>query len=977
MSALSGKNIITKLKKIPTIIRSEGWGGITRRLRTRVFGDQYLKELQQRYAAYYQAHKPSEKVLESQREQQHSFTDRPLISIITPVFNTHHRFLKECIDSVLAQTYENWELLLVDDASTDLEIWTILEKYAAGDKRIRIRRRDRNGHICVASNDALKMAKGEWIALLDHDDYLWPNALWTVVETLNQHPYSEFIYSDEDKIEEDGHTHIEPFFKPDWSPHFLRSINYITHFTSIKRSLVDSLGGFTVGTEGAQDWDLFLRATSTLETRRPSHPWSTEQPIQHIPAILYSWRKSATSTSSAKHALAAKSYAYEAQERVLQADANQLGGGTVLQTKYTGVWKVLPKLKGAPLVSIIIPTKDNLSLLQPCIESILSLSTYSNIELCIVDTGSTDQAVWDYYDTLKERTTLQVIQYSDTFNYSAAVNLGAKQALGEYLLFLNDDTVLQTPDWIEQLLSYAQLPEVGAVSCRLLYPDGSIQHNGLVLGAEKGSVLGEKGFVSNYFRTARPEPNYGIASLMIDTVRDYSAVTAAALMINREKHTLIDGFDESLAIAFNDVDYCLNLQRNKLYNLVIPEVTLSHFESASLGKPGEQQRDLTVFRDEIKNMKKRWGRALEIDPYFRALRLENGKVYPPTPPARIAIEAQALTTSPHTGTARFLRNLIAPLLETSYDIVVYKEAHAFDASIDLFHQPYQLFNDQEVQLFSRYPKRILSLLDLILYHYPQYFPNAEAHQIYQRVTKKSIGQATMIHAISEANKHDLIQSLGVKPEKVRVIYPGIDFATFSEKPSIPLQLGDLSHSLLYVGSDFPHKNVLALVKGFLQYLEQTADLKTNLVLLLKSFPNGDLAAIQSLLAGSSHSGRVSIVSDYLDDATLSAYYHAALLHVNLSEYEGFGFTPLEAGAASLASLLYDNPTYRETMGKAAFYCDSLDPTAIADTLDHALKNSDELQNVGQQAQNRAKEFTWSRFSKELVQLYAEVLHSQI
>lgn len=619
--------MLSKIGKIPNILRNEGLRGIVWRIRIRVSTHQYLKDFQKSYNEWYSRNSVSTIESKTQVSRLKKLKKQPLISVVTPVYNTPLKFLTECIDSVRKQSYGNWELLLVDDCSTDEGIWPLLTQYAHLDSRIKIKRLKTNGHICEASNAALGMVTGEWVAILDHDDILWPNALFEVVQRINQQPQAQFIYSDEDKLSEDGKMHCDVFFKPDWSPHFLRSINYITHFAVIKRELIDTVDGFTRGTEGAQDWDLFLRATRELEKSGHCHPWDPVCPIQHIGTVLYSWRKSPTSTSSSKHALKAKKYAYDAQRVVLQADIDKRGGGEVCTTRYLGVWQVIPKLRKLPLISIIIPTRDNLKYLQSCLESILRLTAYKPYEIIIVDTGSTLSETWDYYKQLDKNVRV-INDAKPSFNYSATVNRGVASAEGEYVLFLNDDTILQTPQWLERMLSYAQLPEVGVVGCRLLYPGGKIQHTGLVVGHETGRVLAEQVFVSNYFRMADPTRDYGVSTLFMDTLHDYTAVTAACLLIDKRKHKLVQGFDETLAIAFNDVDYCLKLQAASFFNIVIPGVVLTHHESVSVGRPDNGSRDLQQFANEIKMMKKRWGKRLEHDAYFSdQLELKDGLPY--------------------------------------------------------------------------------------------------------------------------------------------------------------------------------------------------------------------------------------------------------------------------------------------------------------------------------------------------------------
>lgn len=339
--------IFKKIYKIKEIIRKKSLKGLLEKIKEKILLKKCYLSINQQYQIWLKKNYPTQKDLEKQKQEIKKFKIKPLISLITPVYNPEKQHLIECIESVLNQSYDNWELYLVDDASTKTYVKEILEEYSKKDKRIKIKFREKNGHICQASNDALHMAKGEYIGLLDHDDFLWPNALYEVVKLINEKPHSQFIYTDEDKLDYDGKTHIDPFFKPDWSPDYLRSINYITHFAVLKKSLIDKIGGFRVGTEGAQDWDLFLRATYWLEKNIDHcHPLDKKNPIQHVSTILYSWRKTSQSTASEKHAATVKDYAYKNQKKVLEDYLflrNIKDKIEVISTQYAGLY--LYKLK--------------------------------------------------------------------------------------------------------------------------------------------------------------------------------------------------------------------------------------------------------------------------------------------------------------------------------------------------------------------------------------------------------------------------------------------------------------------------------------------------------------------------------------------------------------------------------------------------------------------------------------------------------
>jgi len=591
-----------RIKKGLKIIFTKGPYFFVEKLRSLLQQSDNFALVNKQYRSWLKQYYPRKEALEKQRKISKSFNYQPLISIILPTYNTPIKFLKECIDSVLNQSYENWELCIADDASTIAGVRDTIERFAKRDKRIKYSFREVNGHICEASNSAASLANGEFVALLDHDDFLWPNALFEVVSKLNEDRKIEFIYSDEDKLSEGG-KHIDPFFKPDWSPHYLRSVNYITHFSVLKKSLFEKVGRFRVGFEGAQDWDLFLRASQILKPEQ----------IAHIPTILYSWRKSENSTSSEKAAGKVKLYAYENQKKALLDDLLSRGyKGKVVESGNLGSWRVRYDIIGNPKISIIIPTKDKFSYISRCLDSVLNKTTYKNIEIIAVDTGSREQKVLDLYEKMqKNYNNFKLYKWEKEFNFASVCNLGVERSSGEYILLLNNDTEVITPDWIEGLLEYAQLPEVGAVGCKLLYPDKTIQHAGIVLGITGG--YREKGIAGHAFRFLRD--NVDIRA-MLHGVKDYSAVTAACLMVNKRKYLEVGGQDSIFKIAFNDVDFNLKLLEKGYYNVYNGFVKLVHYESVSVEKPGSKNRDLTQFEREINIMHERWDEILQNDPFY-------------------------------------------------------------------------------------------------------------------------------------------------------------------------------------------------------------------------------------------------------------------------------------------------------------------------------------------------------------------------
>ncbi len=596
---VAGKQIFLNryTKKVP------GIGKVVRRIDSHTASSYIRKQREKEYRKWFKRHFPSQSVIDKQKAKQKKLKQRPLVSIIIPTYNTNIKHLKECIDSVLAQTYDNWQLCIADDHSTNPKVREVIKKYAIKDNRIKYILREKNGHICKASNSALELAKGEYVALLDHDDYLWPNALYENVKLINEHSDAKFIYSDEDKLNETGRKHEDPFFKPDWSPEFLRSINYITHFAVLDRQLVNKVGGFRPGYEGAQDWDLFLRVSRELDK------------VHHIPTVLYSWRKSDTSTAKTP---SAKDYAYINQEKALKDDIKSRGMKAKLSWEVPMLmWRVNYEVKDAPLVSIVIPTKDQYGFIKRCLASIEAKTTYENFEVVIVDTGSTDEQVWKLYETYKNLGKgLRVVKWhKKPFNFASACDFGADKSKGEYLLFLNNDTEVITKSWIEDMLGYAQQKDIGAVGCKLYYPDRKLQHAGIILGV--GGQNGTSGIAGHYFPAFIDHPPQDPTQpLYIGGARNFTAVTAACVMVSKKKFDDVRGFDPVFRIAFNDVDMCLKLYDKGWRNVYLPQVTLYHYESISVGKPGSKQRDLGVFEKEINLMLKKWGALIENDPCY-------------------------------------------------------------------------------------------------------------------------------------------------------------------------------------------------------------------------------------------------------------------------------------------------------------------------------------------------------------------------
>lgn len=526
------------------------------------------------------------------RTKQAAFSYRPLVSIVMPTYNTNNDWLTQVIESVQAQIYPNWELCIADDASPKPEVRATLGKLAKADPRIKVVFRPENGHISQASNSALALATGEWVALLDHDDLLSEHALFWVVECLNQHPDTDLIYSDEDKIDIHGNR-SDPYFKCDWNLDLFYSHNLITHLGVYRTQIVREIGGFRVGLEGAQDYDLALRYIEACGQER----------IRHIPRILYHWRIHPESTAQSANS---KPYAMLAGERALNEHFQRTGMAAKAELVNYGYRVSYALPEAAPLVSIIIPTRNALALTRQCIDSIQAKTTYKNYEIIVVDNNSDDPATLAYFDGLRKQANVRVIRDERPFNYSALNNAAAKEARGEVLALLNNDIEVITADWLSEVVSLALLPGVGAVGAKLLYPDDTLQHGGVVLGI--GGVAGHshKGFPRNH---AGYVGRIGLRS-------SFSAVTAACLVVTKKNYFSVGGLNEAeLTVALNDVDFCLKLKEHGLRNVWTPYAELYHHESATRGHENTPEKSAR-FEKERAYMKARWPDILANDPAY-------------------------------------------------------------------------------------------------------------------------------------------------------------------------------------------------------------------------------------------------------------------------------------------------------------------------------------------------------------------------
>lgn len=524
-----------------------------------------------------------------------SFISKPLISILIPTYNSNLKFLHECLDSVLNQTYPHWELCIADDASSDDQVRQTLLQYAAKDNRIKLEFRRINGHICEASNSALKLATGEYVLLLDHDDLLAKEALFFLIESINQFPQAEIIYSDEDKVDPDG-KRFDPHFKSDFNLDLLYSHNYISHLGVYKRDLLESIGGFRKGLEGAQDYDLLLRCILKVNVDK----------IIHIPKILYHWRASINSTALTS---SNKAYTSESGLKALTDYFRSKGNRVDIflgetPNTYRASWAIPDK---RPLISLIIPTRDRLDILKQCISSILERTSYQNYEILIVDNDSVEHETLEYFKHIQSADTrVRVLHFPGEFNYSKINNWAVERSRGELIGLINNDIEVISSEWLTEMISHALRPDIGAVGAKLLYMDDSIQHAGVILGI--GGVAGH----SHKYYTIADQGYFSRLKL----VQNYSAVTAACMVLRKELFQILGGLDEhNLKIAFNDVDFCIKIRELGYRNLWTPFALLYHHESISRGVENTPEKQAR-FMSESKFMKEKWGDKLKVDPLY-------------------------------------------------------------------------------------------------------------------------------------------------------------------------------------------------------------------------------------------------------------------------------------------------------------------------------------------------------------------------
>ena len=546
------------------------------------------------YKAWFKRQTPTKEALKAQREREFAYA--PKISIVVPLYRTPETYLTELIESVKKQTYGNWELCLSDGSGEDSPIAGLLARYEAEEDRIKVVSHKEPLKISENTNAALEIASGDFIAFADHDDLLAPNALYECVNLLNNEPSTEMIYTDEDKVDMSGKEHFMPHFKSDFNIDLLRSVNYICHLLVVKREVFEAAGMLAPEFDGAQDYDFILRCVEKTSE------------IRHIPKVLYHWRAHKDSTAEN---LGSKDYAFEAGRKAIQAHYDRTGipaEARKMQINDLYFYRSKYRLTESPLVSVIIPNKDHTADLDKCIRSLEEKNAYKNIEYIIVENNSEEKETFAYYEELEKRCPRAKVLYWEEkrFNFPAINNFGAKHASGEYLLFLNNDTEIMNEDSIEELLGYCMRKDVGAVGARLYYEDGTIQHAGVIVGL---------GGVAGHAFPAYPHDAVGYFGRIV-MAQDYSAVTAACIMVKKSVFEETGGFDEGFAVAFNDIDLCLKIREKGWLIVYNPYAELSHYESKSRGYEDTEEK-VKRFNSEIDLFLKKWKGFLEQgDPYY-------------------------------------------------------------------------------------------------------------------------------------------------------------------------------------------------------------------------------------------------------------------------------------------------------------------------------------------------------------------------
>lgn len=583
------------IKKAGIYLKRNGMKGFLKRLK---YG---VSPYTSNYSDWLLANRVSAKDLETQKSTHFSYA--PKISVIVATFNTKESYLKDMIDSVVNQSYANWQLCIAD-GSTDDRVQKYIEENYSKEQRIQFTKLDDNYGIAGNMNKALELATGDYVGLYDHDDILELDCFYEIVSALQEYRY-DVLYTDEDKLDDDTKKYVDPNFKPDYSEDLLRSHNYITHFFCVNKKLIDEIGGLRSEFDGSQDYDFIFRCVEKANK------------VHHIPKILYHWRMHMQSTAQNPES---KMYCYEAGKKAIEAHYQRTGVKAkveMMPKPYYGLYHTIYSTQDNPLVSILIPNMNHKDVLKTCIDSLYEVNNYKNFEVIIIENNSTEQEIFDYYDQLQEEhENIKVVKWEKEFNYSAINNFGAKFAKGDYLLLLNNDTEMIKPDALSEMLGCCMRPEVGVVGAKLLYADDTVQHAGVVIGFS--------GYAGHVFNGIGKDDLGFMMRAIINC--NYSSVTGACLMTKKSIFEEVGGLDEKFQVACNDVDYCLKV-REKDYLVVYDAFSLwHHYESKSRGYDDNNKEKMWRFNHEVEIFQKKWPEILANgDPYYnKNFRIENG-----------------------------------------------------------------------------------------------------------------------------------------------------------------------------------------------------------------------------------------------------------------------------------------------------------------------------------------------------------------
>lgn len=569
-------------------LKAHGISGLVKKVRKKIRNN---KLRPQPYPVWIKKHLPDQKELELQKQYKFDFS--PKISVVVPLYKTPEKYLLSLVESFKKQTYSNWELCLSDGSGADSPLKSVLERLQAEDTRIKVISNDTSLRISENTNAAISIATGDYIAFADHDDELAPHALFECVKALEKDNSIDVIYSDEDKMSMDSKRFFEPHFKPDFNIDLLCTVNYICHLFVVKKELLEQVGGLRPEYDGAQDYDFIFRCVENAKN------------IHHIPKILYHWRCHEDSTAENPES---KLYAFEAGVRAIKSHYERIGVPVeISKGEFLGLYRTKFIRSYDPLISIIIPNKDHTDDLKRCIDSIEAKSTYKNYEYIVIENNSTEEKTFQFYKDLEaSNPKVKVVYWDGPFNYSAINNYGIKYASGEYYLLLNNDTEIINEDCIEELLGYCMRKDVGAVGARLYYDDDTIQHAGVVIGF---------GGIAGHCFVQQPRGFTGYCHRII-CAQDYSAVTAACMMVSKEAFEKVHGLSEELAVAFNDIDFCMKLREAGYLIVYNPYAELYHYESKSRGQEDTPEK-IARFQREIATFEERWPDILKNgDPFY-------------------------------------------------------------------------------------------------------------------------------------------------------------------------------------------------------------------------------------------------------------------------------------------------------------------------------------------------------------------------